>query len=166
MSDRVRMTGQVVFLTVVLAVFWLAFVADLRPDDMYVGIPALILSLAFAFFAIRNLPIRFRPTLRDLAQVWRLMVDVPTDVGRIFWVLLLDLAGRRAESLFRAAQWRPVEATPHATALRALAVGYTTVSPNCVVIGIDRERRRIFFHQIMDSPLSRMTRNLEAGDSA
>ncbi|HEV2279770.1 MAG TPA: hypothetical protein VGS02_16440 [Acidobacteriaceae bacterium] len=165
MSDRARMAGQVVFLTVVLAVFWLAFVANLQPHDMYVGIPALILSLAFAFFAIRNIPIRFRPTLRDVAQVWHLLWDVPTDVLRIFWVLVLDLAGRRAGSHFQAAPWKPVAATPHETALRALAVGYTTVSPNCVVIGIDRERRKIFFHQLMVSPLSRMTRNLGAGET-
>lgn len=164
MSDRVRMAGQVLFLTVVLAVFWLAFVADLKPDDMYVGIPALILSLAFAFFAIRNLPIRFRPTLRDLVQVWHLLWDVPADVLRILWVLVLDLVGHRAGSHFQAAPWKPVAATPHETALRALAVGYTTVSPNCVVIGIDRERGKIFFHQLMASPLSRMTRNLGAGE--
>src|SRR5579859_2642281 len=148
MSDRVRMTGQVVFLTVALVVFWLAFIANLQPDDLYVGIPAVILSVAFAFFSIRRLPIRFRPTLRDLIQLWWLILDVPMDIARIFWVLLLDLAGRRAESLFRAAPWRPVEATPHATALRALAVGYTTVSPNCVVIGIDCGRGKIFFHQL------------------
>lgn len=164
MSDRVRMTGQVVFLTVVLAVFWLAFVADLRPDDLYVGIPALILSLAFAFFAVRRLPIRFRPTLRNLVQIWHLRWDVPIDIARIFWVLVLDLVGRRAGSLFRAASWSAVEATPHATALRVLAVGYTTVSPNCVVIGIDRDRGKIFFHQLVASPLSRMTQNLGAGE--
>jgi hypothetical protein len=164
MSDRVRMTGQVVFLTVALAVFWLAFIADLQPDDLYVGIPAVILSVAFAFFAIRRLPIRFQPTLRDLFQAWHLIKDVPIDIARILWVLVLDVAGRRAESLFRAAPWREAKATPHGTAVRALAVGYTTVSPNCVVIGIDCGRGKIFFHQLRASPLSRMTRNLGAGD--
>lgn len=164
MSDRARMTGQVVFLTVALVVFWLAFVADLQPDDMYIGIPAVILSVAFAFFAIRRLPIRFRPTARDLVQAWHLIWDVPVDLARIFGVLVLDLAGRRAVSLFRAAPWSAAGPTPRERARRALAVGYTTVSPNCVVIGIDCKRRKIFFHQLMASPLSRLTRNLGAGE--
>ena len=57
MSDRARMAGQVVFLTVALAVFWLAFVANLTADDLLLGIPAVLLSVGFAFFAIRKLPI-------------------------------------------------------------------------------------------------------------
>lgn len=163
MSDRVRMTGQVLFLTVALAVFWLAFVANFSVDDLLLGIPAVLLSVAFAFFAVRNLPIRFQPKLRDVVQVWRLPGDVAVDLGRVLWVLLRDFTGKPAASLFRAAPWRRVEDTPHATALRALAVAYTTVSPNCVVIGVDRNRGQFFFHQLTASPLSEMTRKLGAG---
>lgn len=162
MSDRVRMTGQVVFLTVVLAVFWLAFIADLRPDDLYVGIPALILSLAFAFFAIRNMPIRFRPTLRDLVQVWRLPWYIISGLAEIAWVLVKDLVGKRAESLFRAAPWDPRGDDGHDVALRALAVGYTTIAPNFIIVGIDRERGRMLFHQVSASSVPIMTQRLGA----
>jgi multisubunit Na+/H+ antiporter MnhE subunit len=166
MSDRARMMGQVVFLTVALAVFWLAFVANLTADDLLLGIPAVLLSVGFAFFAIRKLPIRFQPKLRDVVQVWRLPGDVAIDVIQVLWVLVRDFAGRRAPSLFRAVSWPAVEDTPHATALRCLAIAYTTVSPNCIVIGIDRERGQFFFHELTRSAIRRMTRNLGAGGGA
>ena len=163
MSDRVRMTGQVVFLTVALAVFWLAFVADLRPDDMYVGIPAVILSIAFAFFAVRRLPIRFRPTVRDLAQIWRLPWYIVSGLAEIAWVLAKDFVGKRAESLMRAAHWYPTGNDGHDVALRTLATGYTTVAPNFIIVGIDRERGRMLFHQVSKSSVPIMTQRLGAG---
>lgn len=163
MSDRVRMTGQVVFLTVALAVFWLAFVADLRPDDLYVGIPAVILSVAFAFFAVRRLPIRFRPTLRDLVQVWRLPWYIFSGLAEIAWILARDLVGKQAESLFRAAPWIPRGDNGHDLALRTLAVGYTTIAPNFIIVGIDREGGWMLFHQVSKSSVPIMTQRLGAG---
>lgn len=163
MSDRVRMAGQVVFLTVALAVFWLAFVANLRPDDLYVGIPAVLLSIAFAFFAIRRLPIRFRPTLRDLVQVWRLPWYILSGLGEIAWVLAKDLIGKRAESLFRAAPWMPRGDSGHHVALRTLAIAYTTVAPNFIIVGIDRKHGWMLFHQLSKSSVPIMTQRLGAG---
>ncbi|HLJ75966.1 MAG TPA: hypothetical protein VKT75_01060 [Acidobacteriaceae bacterium] len=163
MSDRARMTGQVVFLTIALAVFWLAFIADLQPDDLYVGIPAVILSVAFAFFSIRRLPIRFRPTLRDLMQLWRLPWYIVSGIAEIAWVLAKDLVGKRAESLFRAAPWYPNGDDGHDIALRSLAVAYTTVAPNFIIVGIDRERGRMLFHQVSESSVPIMTQRLGAG---
>lgn len=155
-----RMAGQVVFLTVLLVFFWIACVDGFKAHELLLGIPAIIASVAFAFYAIRNVPLRFRPELRDVVQAWRLPWNVAVDLGQVLCVLVRDFTGKPAGSLFRSAPWQPTQQTAHGTAQRALAVAYTTVSPNCVVIGIDCERGQIFFHQLSPSPLPEMTRKL------
>lgn len=165
MTQAVRKTVQVLLLTVALAVFWVACVATFHLHEMLLGIPAVVASVVFAFYAISKLPIRFRPTARDLAQIARLPVNVVVDLGLVLWVLALDLTGRRAAGVFRSAAWRANSDDPHDLACRALAVAYTTVSPNCIVVGIDRERKQILFHQLRRAPLGAMTRRLGAGES-
>lgn len=150
-------------LSAALIVFWLACVATVRPHEIFVGIGAVIVSAAFAMFVVSTLPLRFRPSLPDLAQIWRLPWNVAVDLAQILLVLLLDFGGQRAPSLFRAAHWGPVHNNGPDTAKRALAVSYTTVSPNMVVVGIDCGRGQILFHQLKKSGVPKMTRNLGAG---
>lgn len=45
---------------------------------------------------------------------------------------------------------------------RALAIGYSTMTPNMIVIGIDHERGRMLYHQLERSPIAEMTRKLGA----
>ena len=40
-----------------------------------------------------------------------------------------------------------------AGARRALAIAYTTITPNFVVVGIDKERAQLVYHQIKQSPI-------------
>jgi multisubunit Na+/H+ antiporter MnhE subunit len=154
--------AQAFALAVALAVFWLACVATVRPHELLVGVGAVLLSVSSCLFVVRTLPLQFRPTLKEIAQIWRVPAAIVIDVFRITQVLILDFAGRRAPSLFRSAPWGPVENTARDTAKRALAVSYTTLSPNCIVVGIDCRRRQILFHQLEKSPVSKMTRNLGA----
>jgi len=144
-------------------VFWIACVASLDLHELLLGLPAVLASVAFSFYAIRKLPIRFRPSLANLAEIWRVPGYVVIDLVRVLRVLALDLAGSRASSLFRAARWRANSDDPRELACRALAVAYATVSPNCVVVGIDHKRRQILFHQLKKSPISEMMRRLGAG---
>lgn len=162
----VRKAGQVASLSVALMLFWVACVASFHLHELLLGLPAVAASVAFAFFAIRRLPIRFRPSFLDVAQVVRLPLYVVVDLALVLWVLALDLLGKRAPALFRSTTWRENWDNPHALARRTLAVAYTTVSPNCVVIGIDRKRRQILFHQLKAQPLSAMTRRLGAGEAS
>lgn len=164
MTTTIRNSIQAILLWVALMIFWFACVANLTKDDMIVGVPSVILSVVFCVFVVRTLPIHFRPALSDLLQVWRLPWYVVVDLGQIVLVLARDLAGRRAPSLFRSAPWGPVANNGRDTARRTLAVAYTTVSPNCVVIGIDCQHRQFFFHQLRASAVAVMTRNLGAGD--
>ena len=163
MTESARKASQVTFLSMALMVFWVACVANFHLHEMLLGLPAVLGATAFSFFAIRKLPIRFRPAMRDVAEIVRLPANVAVDLALVLWVLLLDLMGRRAPGLFRSSAWRANSDDPRDLARRALAVAYTTVSPNCVVVGIDRDRRQILFHQLKKDPLPEMTRRLGAG---
>jgi multisubunit Na+/H+ antiporter MnhE subunit len=163
MEAAKRRSAQAVVLCIALMLFWMTCVGTFEKDELLLGIPAAFLSTAFSFYAIRRLPIRFRPSLTNLLEAWRLPAYVAKDLVVVLWVLARDLAGWRAPSLFRSAPWRANSKSPGDLARRALAVAYSTVSPNCVVIGIDRERGQMLFHQIQASPVPAMTQRLGAG---
>lgn len=163
MTEAARKAAQVALLTGGLIVFWLACVASFHPHELLLGIPAVLGSVTFSFYAIRKLPIRFRPRFRDLAELVHLPANVAMDLALVLWVLALDLIGRRARALFRSAPWRANSDNPRDLARRTLAVAYGTVSPNCIIVGIDRKQRRILFHQMKKAPISAMTRRLGAG---
>jgi hypothetical protein len=166
MTKAARFAVQVVLQVVTLSLFWIACVATFHTHEMFVGLAAVTLSVAFCVYVIHTLPLEFQPRLRDLIQVWRLPWYVVTDVARVTWILFRDLAGHPAGSHFVAAPWGPVENNGRDTARRALAVAYTTVSPNCVVVGVDCGRGQILLHELEPTSLSRMTRNLGAEDAA
>jgi hypothetical protein len=150
-------------LTVALAVFWVACVSTVHLHELLVGMGAVLLSVSSCLFVVRTLPLQFRPTLEEVAQIRRLPAYVVIDLIQITRVLILDLAGHRAPSLFRSAPWSPNKNNGRDTAKRALAVAYTTISPNCIVVGIDCGRGQILFHQLKKSPVATMMRNLGSG---
>lgn len=158
-----RQFAQVLLQTLVLMVFWIASVASLKLHEILVGILATLLSTVLSTFILRTLAISFRPSLRDLVQVWRLAWYALSGTAEITLVLLRDLAGRRAPSLFRSAPYFAVGSNGRDTARRVLAIAYTTVAPNFVVVGIDCSRRQLLFHQVEPSKVPRMTQKLGAG---
>lgn len=162
MTTPARQAAQGLILCIALAVFWIACVSAFHVHEMLVGLGALMLSAAFSLFVVRTLPLQFRPSLSDLLQALRLPWYVIVDVGVVLLVLARDFAGHRAPSLFRSAPWAPVRNNGQETAKRVLAVAYTTVSPNCVVIGIDCRQHQIFFHQLKAAALSPSTTQLGA----
>lgn len=163
MTRATRYAAQGMLVCVALAVFWLACVFTVRWHELLVGAGAVLLSVVSTLFVVRTLPLEFRPTPGEILQIWRVAGYVVIDLAQITYVLLLDLAGRRAPSIFRSAPWGPAQNNGRDTAKRALAVAYTTVSPNCVVVGIDCGRHQILMHNLKRSPVPQMMRNLGAG---
>lgn len=155
---------QALIQIVTLAGFWIACISDLQPHDLLLGIGAVALSVAFCLFTIGTLPLQFRPTLAEILPAIRIPWYVAIDLFLITFVLLRDLIGRRAPSLFRSVPWRHVENNGADTAKRVLAIAYTTVSPNCVVIGVDCERGQFLFHELHADSLPSYTRELGAED--
>lgn len=164
MARSLRLAIQVVFLSIALEIFWIACTASVHAHELGAGIPAVLLSATFSAFAVRKLPIIFRPAASDLAQIWQLPWSVMKDVVLVTEVLLARLVGRPAPSLFRSAPWRENSQTGEETARRTLATAYTTISPNMIVIGIDRAHGQIFFHQLRPDAVPRLLRRLGAGD--
>ena len=66
--------------------------------------------------------------------------------GSLFYGVPFDIGGDDDESAFR----------------RALAIAYTTATPNFVIVGIDRERGLLVYHQIKASAIPEMTKRLGA----
>jgi len=107
---------------------------------------------------------RFTGDLHHVAEAWRLPKYMLVDTWTVLVVLAKHLTGREeAPSLFRAVQFRVGrQDNEHDATRRALAVTYTSMTPNSVVVGIDHERGLMLLHQIAVAPVQRMTRNLGA----
>lgn len=166
MTKARRFALQALIQIVTLALFWIACVATFHLHEMLVGLAAVALSVAFCLYVVRTLPLQFRPRLSDILPILALPWYVLVDLLLVTRVLLRDLLGRRAPSLFRSAPWRPVKNTGRDTARRVLAIACTSVSPNCIAIGIDCGRGQFLFHQIEADPLPRFTRHLGAEEPA
>jgi hypothetical protein len=95
--------------------------------------------------------------------MWRLPKYMITGSWEIFEVLFRQLfGGRPADSLMLAVPYEAIGDDDASAARRALAVAYTTSTPNFVVVGIDRKRAHLVFHQIKRSPVLQVTKNLGA----
>jgi multisubunit Na+/H+ antiporter MnhE subunit len=164
MTKARRFAFQAVIQIAALALFWIACVASFQLHEMLAGLAAVAVSVAFCLYVIRTLPLRFRPALRETLQICQLPWYILVDLLQITRVLVRDLLGKRAPSLFRSVPWPHVKNNGRDTARRVLAVACTTVSPNCIVIGVDCGRRQLLFHQLRADRLPAFTRSLGAED--
>jgi hypothetical protein len=163
MSGIRRIVLQVFLSFGALALFWIACVSTVRWHEMIVGIGAVAVSMCFCLFVIRTLPLRFEPSLGSIVQLWRLPWYIVGDSFQIVGVLARDVFGSQsAPSLFRSARYRCVTESGFDTAQRTLAIGYTNVSPNFIIVGIDRQHGQMLFHQLEKSEIPVMTRRLGA----
>lgn len=141
---------------------WCGFVAGFKLQEMVVGALATGLTVGFlaAMLHSETMTLSFR--LRDLVQAWRLPAGIAKDCLVVTRVLLRDLAGQRAGSFYRACGFPTSRRDAHLLGRTALAVAYTTASPNMVVIGVDPAQSLMLFHQIERDEVPAMTRNLGA----
>ncbi len=145
-----------------MAVEWLVLVATTHLHEMIVGGLSVLASSIFLWHAHRSEPLRLRFELRDVLTVWRLPADVLRDAWVVVKLLVLDLAGRRADSLYRVCGFVTAKDDPRLAGRRVLATVYSTASPNFIVIGVDYHQSRMLFHQIERSSLPKMTQALGA----
>ena len=141
---------------------YLLFAAKLSPHELLIGVVVAALAAAATHTVLRERPARFRARLLWIAEARRLPRDVLTGTWQILVVLARHLfTARKAPSLLLEA---PFEADGDAAGAtrRALATAYTTITPNFVVLGFDRGRRRMIFHQVARSPVPEMTARLGA----
>lgn len=144
--------------------FWLILVGTFSLHELVIGIIAAALTAAGMVVVTVNYPAPFSPTLGAVLACWRLPWYLLSDTWQILAVATKDGLGlKRAQSLFRVARYEPgTKQNPRGTARRVLAVVYTTVAPNSIVLGINPNQRTLLFHQIKRSSVPQMTKQLGA----
>lgn len=126
-----------------LFVFWLLFVDSLASHELAVGAAACVLA-ATATEAVRGTQHpRFLPHLRWLLASWRL----PGQILRDCVLLVRNLFDHR-RGRFESIPFDAGGADARSVARRALAIFYTTLPPNTIVIGIDRRRNSMLLHRL------------------
>ena len=144
-------------------VLWFVLVGSLAPNERIVGAGAAALG-ATASHAVWSAHFaRFSIEPRLVAQALHLVVDVFSETVVVLDVLWQQVArGRPAESLFRVVPFEAGGEDPRSVARRALAVAFTTASPNFVAIGIDETKGVMLYHQLRETAVPALTRNLGA----
>jgi multisubunit Na+/H+ antiporter MnhE subunit len=159
----VRVAGRIAALTLLWLGLWLLLEQKWAADELLIGAAcALVAALATeAAWGVHLTSFAARPRL--LLQAWRLPWIYLSGTVEIFTVLALHLFTRRkAASLLREVRFDAAPDDPQASARRALAIGYTTMTPNFVIIGIDQERCTMLYHQLRATEVPEMTRRLGA----
>jgi multisubunit Na+/H+ antiporter MnhE subunit len=103
----------------------------------------------------------FRPRLIWIVQGWRLPWYIVQGCWVISWTLLKQ-PFHSEKSVLRSVPFDPGGSDAHSAARRALAITYTTLPPNFVVLSIDLEKKVMVVHQVQKSPTPIMTKNLGA----
>lgn len=145
------------------AFLWIVFAASTSLHEMLVGAACAVATTAFTGLVARTMDIDLELRLRDVGQAWRIPWYVVTGIGEITWIMIKDLLRiAPAENLFRVCGFDASKPDPVRMARTALAIAYTTMAPNFIVLGVDISQSRMLFHQISASEVPRMTANLGA----
>ncbi len=131
----------------VLLCVWLLFTTTLAWSETVVGVAAAALA-ATGTEAVRGAEHpRFLPQIRWLIQFRRLPAEILRDCMLLMRKLMhMCFRGDRRTGEFRTVPFRAGGATSRSAARRALAILYTTLPPNTIVIGIDRTRDVMLLH--------------------
>lgn len=146
-----------------LYVVWILFVSKFDRQELEGGIiAALVAAVAAQIFQAVGL-VKFRPRFADLLQAWRMAGYMFTGSYEILQGLFRQLFTKDgAPSVVLAVPFEVGGDDPQSHARRALAVTYTTITPNFVVLGIAKKSRLLVYHQIIPGPVLQITRNLGA----
>ncbi|HWC17601.1 MAG TPA: hypothetical protein VG498_11345 [Terriglobales bacterium] len=158
------MAAFVAMSVVVFYAFWLLFSGTFAIHELLIGGVAALLATVGLIVINLQYPARFSPTFTALFAIWRIPWYLITGTWEIAMVALKDALGMKpAQSIFRIARFdagKPGDAV--ATARRVLAVVYTTIAPNFIVLGVNSSDQLLLFHQIKRSPVPKMTQELGA----
>jgi multisubunit Na+/H+ antiporter MnhE subunit len=142
---------------------WITLVASSNPHETIVGLLASIATLVFTVIVCQNNSTQLKLQARDIAQCWRIPWYIASDVWVITLILLKDLLGLKpAENLYRVCCFDASSHDPVRIARTVMAISYTTMGPNSIVIGIDPAQSRMLFHQLSSSSIPKMTQALGA----
>ena len=164
MRDSRYLSPSVLLSLPVFYLCWIIFVGNFTFQELLVGLVASLLAATGLLTIDVSYPARFSPALTELLSLWRLPWYLLSGTSEIVAVAAKDLIGfSRAKSLFRVVPFNAGQQDDaHDTARRVLAVAYTTIAPNFIVLGINPSDQKLLFHQIERSSVPRTTVNLGA----
>ncbi len=157
-----RITGLLA-LWVVHVGLWFIYVSTFNKWEALVGCAAAALSTLGVAVVARLGLVKFRPSFGQLAEIRRIPWYAVSGTWEIIQGVGKQLFSKRGAASYLAAV--PFEVGPDDSAnagRRALAVLYTTMTPNFVVVGIIREQGLMLYHQIVPGEVLQLTRDLGA----
>ncbi len=146
-----------------LFVLWLILVTQTAVHELMAGAGAAVLAATGAE-AVRALNFaRFYPHTSWLILFWR----VPGSVVFDCWILTQALAarlflGRELKGEMATARFAAGGADRHSAARRALAVTFSSLSPNFIAVRIDRREGLLLYHQVRASGVPAILKKLGA----
>jgi hypothetical protein len=140
---------------------WLLFVNTTLIHELWMAGLCSALA-ATACEVVRTQPFAsFRPRVWWVVQAWREPWYILEGCASIFWAFFKHLF-KPEPSVLREVVFDPGGSDPQSAARRALAITYTTMPPNFVVLGIDLDKNVMLVHQVSETETPTMTRNLGA----
>jgi multisubunit Na+/H+ antiporter MnhE subunit len=142
---------------------YLLFVSTLTKPELFAGIlSTVIATVAAGVFGTVGV-VHFNPKLREILEAWRLPYYAVQGSWELFKALANQLFTKKgADSLIRAVSFEVGDEDAHSAGRRALAVFYTTLTPNFVVLGIAHKQALLLYHQVLPGDVLQMTINLGA----
>jgi hypothetical protein len=140
---------------------WLLFVNTTMIHELWMAAMASVLTATAAELVRSQKFASFRPRLWWLVQAWREPWYILEGCASIFWAFLKHFF-KPAPSVLRQVVFDAGGSDPQSAARRALAITYTTMPPNFVVLGIDLDKNVMVVHQVTETETPTMTSNLGA----
>jgi multisubunit Na+/H+ antiporter MnhE subunit len=142
---------------------WLIYTDSTGYREMIAGaIAAAIATLAVMVFTIQG-NLSFQLQWKDVVQAIYLPWFALEGTWEILQGLAIQLFTRKgAQSFIGAVPFDVGQDQPRPAGRRALAVAYTTITPNFVVLGIVHAQGLLLYHQIVPGKVRAMTRHLGA----
>jgi multisubunit Na+/H+ antiporter MnhE subunit len=161
-SRRLRDMGLAFLEFLFLLLLWMIFVSELRWHELEIGIAAALLATIGNWVVTEEGLAAFRPRARwVLLGLWEPWYVVKGMVV-VFRELWRTFTGVQPEGRFKAVAYQYGGADPMSTAKRALFAVYVTVSPDTIVVGLDRDQQIALLHQVGPEEISELARRLGA----
>jgi multicomponent K+:H+ antiporter subunit E/multicomponent Na+:H+ antiporter subunit E len=142
---------------------YLLFVGELSVAELAVGAGVAALGVVAWEVVWEEGLGRAIADVRLFALARYLLAQTVTDTWRVLKVLALWLLERRpAPSEVRAVPFDPGGDDARSATRRALAVAYTSVTPNSIVLDVDRKKGVLLLHQIHPAKTSKLLERLGA----
>ena len=147
---------------IALMSLWMLYVVSSAPPEIALGAASAVFAAGFAVFLRHEEGAHAPPKLRWLARTAVLVPRLFTDTAVVFGVLFRHLAGRDpAVGAFRAVPYEgvfPDELT--AAAGDAFTITANSITPNTIVIDVDRVEGLVLLHQLAPESPEQTNRQL------